>query len=495
VRTTIREWGGDRCHGPLQLFVNAFDAFHWYVRKHPLFDSRHCHRVAFIAPPKHARRARHAVQPRHARVAKHANTTIGLPRARIGIWSAAAMITLGGVASSVSSNGELHPARVAVLASAAIPAVDPPASPASQGGATPAAVMPVIPGLAAAAVRLPASVDAASVAAVAEPAALVVIPGDKTIPRLARAAYLSAATAEAHLVPGCGLNWQILAGIGLIESDHARSGGSAKSTWSGVASPAILGPLLDGNHGYPAVKDTDHGVLDGNTDFDRAVGPMQFLPATWGEYAGPTHGTVAPNPENIVDAASAAGRYLCASDVDLRTPSGLIDAIYGYNHSFAYVTNVVSAAQRYANGDLPGATAALAELPALVAGEPTPSFLSDAVSAPLLSLAPHPSSVVKPSGTGSPDSTPSTLPVPLPAPLPQPNPTPSPVSSPILSSPPASTSDSPSSTPPDSSPPDSTTPTAPTSDSPSPSVLLPSSPSPAPGSPAPGSPAPSPAAS
>jgi hypothetical protein len=473
---------GATCGGPLQLFVNAFDAFHWYARKHPLFGSRHCHRVALIAPPKHARRARHIGQPRHARVARHANTTIGLPWVTVGSWSVAAMITFGGVASGVSSNGMLRPPHVAVLAGAVAPAVDPPASQIPTTVETPAVTMPVIPGLAAAAIRLPASVDAASVA----PVALVFIPGDKTIPSLARSAYLSAATAEAHLVPECGLNWQILAGIGLIESDHARGGGSAKSNWSGVASPAILGPLLDGNHGYPAVKDTDHGVLDGNTDFDRAVGPMQFLPATWGEYAGPAHGTVAPNPENIGDAAAAAGRYLCASGVDLRTPSGVIDAIYGYNHSFAYVTNVVSAAQRYANGDLPGATAALAQLPALVAGEPTPSFVPDAVSAPLLSLAPRPSSVAKLSESGAPDSTPSTFPiVPLPAPLPRPNPTPSPVSSPIVSSPPASPSDSPGSTPSSSSPPDSSTPTALASDSPSPSDSLPNSASPAPGSPAP----------
>ncbi len=74
----------------------------------------------------------------------------------------------------------------------------------------------------------------------------------------------------------------------------------------------------------------------------------------------------APNPENISDAASAAARYLCASDVDLRTPTGLIDALYGYNHSFAYVTNVITAAQRYAEGTLQGASGALEVLPALL---------------------------------------------------------------------------------------------------------------------------------
>ena len=35
------------------------------------------------------------------------------------------------------------------------------------------------------------------------------------------------------------------------------------------------------------------------------------------------------------------GRYLCASNVNLATPEGLIAAVYGYNHSLTYVANVV----------------------------------------------------------------------------------------------------------------------------------------------------------
>jgi hypothetical protein len=249
--------------------------------------------------------------------------------------------------------------------------------------------MPVVPGLAQAAIRQPASVGYATIArvggaaphvtgAATQPAALEVT----TIPRLASLAYQRAATTEAHDAPSCGLSWEILAGIGLVESDNGRSGGSGSPSWLGIATPAILGPVLNGHDGFPVIKDTDHGVLDGDTSFDRAVGPMQFLPATWREYNSVTSGPAAPNPENISDAAFTAARYLCASDVDLRTPTGLVDAVYGYNHSFAYVTNVVSAAQRYAEGTLPGAAGALAELPALLSGQPTASFVTYPVTLP-----------------------------------------------------------------------------------------------------------------
>jgi membrane-bound lytic murein transglycosylase B len=225
--------------------------------------------------------------------------------------------------------------------------------------------------LAVAASRQPASVGSTRTAAVVAPSIPAAYFDSGAIPHRALAAYVSAASAEALAAPECHLTWPVLAGIGLIESDHARSGGSAKPNWPGISSPPILGPLLDGSGGYPAVYDTDDGVLDGNTTFDRAVGPMQFLPSTWREYARPESDGSPGNPENIVDAAAATGRYLCASGVDLRTSQGLIAAVYGYNHSFDYVTEVVSAASRYGSGTLAGAAAALAALPALEGQPPS----------------------------------------------------------------------------------------------------------------------------
>lgn len=239
----------------------------------------------------------------------------------------------------------------------------------------------ILPRLAVAERRPPASVSiptsgpslslslTSTTAAAAEVVAATRLPAldPNTIPPLARQAYLKAALTEAHAAPNCGLSWQLLAGIGLVESNHARGGGSTNPKWAGVAVPPIFGPTLDGQHGYPAISDTDNGRLDGDDVFDRAVGPMQFLPATWGEYASKIKSSAVPNPENIFDAAEAAGRYLCASGVDLRTSAGVIEAVYGYNHSLNYVSRVVLAANRYADGGLPGAVGALTDLPTLAA--------------------------------------------------------------------------------------------------------------------------------
>ncbi len=374
----------------------------------------------------------------------------------------------------------------------------------SAGGSTAVlsrTAMPVVPGLAQAAIRRPASVSYATVAwvgratpnvvgTVAEPVALQVT----AIPRLASLSYQRAAAVEAQDAPTCGLSWEILAGIGLVESNHGRSGGSGNPNWDGVATPAILGPVLDGQGGFPVVKDTDNGVLDGDRSFDRAVGPMQFLPATWREYNPVTRGGGVPDPENISDAASAAARYLCAADVDLRTPSGLVDALYGYNHSFAYVMNVVTAAQRYAEGTLHGADGALALLPALLSGQPTASFVTYPVTLPAGSTSPTASAGSLTQGA-TPDTSPSgtrsaIVGLPAPAPHPPTDPVPDPTSNPTASSPSDSTSSS--SSDPDAPPSDSSSETSTTTssatDSAVPSTVV--SDSPAPGSSAPDTSAP-----
>jgi hypothetical protein len=369
--------------------------------------------------------------------------------------------------------------------------------------------MPVVPGLAQAAIRRPASVSYATVAwvgraapqvdgTVADPVALRVT----AIPRLASISYQRAATVEAHDAPTCGLSWEILAGIGLVESNHGRSGGSGNPNWAGIANPAILGPVLNGQGGFPVVQDTDNGVLDGDHSFDRAVGPMQFLPATWREYNPATSGAGAPNPENIADAAAAAARYLCASDVDLRIPTGLVDALYGYNHSFAYVMNVITAAQRYAEGTLRGAGGALAVLPALLSGQPTASFVTYPVTLPPGSTSPTPPTESATVGT-TPDTSPSTtksaiVGLPTPDPTPTSDPVPDPTSAPSDDSPSDSASSSDSSgpdSPSDSATPDSPTASSPATDSAAPSTSVSDSPAPetsAPDTSAPDTPTPTP---
>src|SRR3954447_1512347 len=179
------------------------------------------------------------------------------------------------------------------------------------------------------------------------------------IPPVAAGAYVKAARHVAATDPSCGLRWWLVAGIGFVESGHAASGGSHAARWNGIARPPIIGPVLDGSGAFAAIHDTDHGAYDGDRRWDRAVGPMQFLPSTWRTW-GQSNGRLG-NPESIVSAADATARYLCASGGDLSTPHGMALGVFSYNHSFDYVRLVMSVGARYAGLD--PATLGIGNLP------------------------------------------------------------------------------------------------------------------------------------
>jgi hypothetical protein len=126
------------------------------------------------------------------------------------------------------------------------------------------------------------------------------------IPLTALNAYRAAA---AGAPAGCHLSWSLLAAIGRVESDHGRFAGAVLHV-DGRSTPPILGPVLNGN-GTARIADTDHGRLDGDPVFDRAVGPMQFIPSTWAIYGRAGRGAALGDPFDITDAARAAARYLC----------------------------------------------------------------------------------------------------------------------------------------------------------------------------------------
>ena len=140
-----------------------------------------------------------------------------------------------------------------------------------------------------------------------------------SIPKPAYEAYVAAASKLAKSDPGCHLPWQLLAGIGRVESAHARLGAGGGVTAAGTVVPAIFGPTLDGSGGFAAIPDSDGGRLDGDPTSDRAVGPMQFLPGTWAAYGRDGNGDGARDPQNLPDAALAAGTYLCAAGGDVAT--------------------------------------------------------------------------------------------------------------------------------------------------------------------------------
>jgi cell wall-associated NlpC family hydrolase len=111
-----------------------------------------------------------------------------------------------------------------------------------------------------------------------------------------------------------GLPWTVLAAIGTVES------GNGTSDLPGVHSGA---------------------------NFAGAEGPMQFEPGTFATYDEPVPpgGANPPSPYDPTDAVYAAARDLCANGAHNGT--NLTGAVYAYNHSDSYVTEVLDLARRY----------------------------------------------------------------------------------------------------------------------------------------------------
>jgi membrane-bound lytic murein transglycosylase B len=70
------------------------------------------------------------------------------------------------------------------------------------------------------------------------------------------------------------------------------------------------------------------------------------MPATWRTYGVDGDGDGKADIMDPFDAVPAAAKYLCASGAG--RAGGLSRAIWAYNHSQAYVNNVISLAQAYA---------------------------------------------------------------------------------------------------------------------------------------------------
>jgi cell wall-associated NlpC family hydrolase len=111
-----------------------------------------------------------------------------------------------------------------------------------------------------------------------------------------------------------GLPWAVLSAIGTVESDNGQSD-------------------------LPGVHSAANGA--------GAEGPMQFLPATFSEYADPVPpgGAEPPSPYDPTDAVYAAARLLCANGG--AGDGNITNAIFAYNHSASYVRRVLALAQSY----------------------------------------------------------------------------------------------------------------------------------------------------
>jgi hypothetical protein len=102
---------------------------------------------------------------------------------------------------------------------------------------------------------------------------------------------------------GCpGMDWTLLAAIGQVESGHGRNDG-----------PSSAG----------------------------AIGPMQFMPATFAAYAVDGDGDGVADPWDPRDAIFTAAHYLCVAGAG-RGPAGVHQAVFGYNHAEWYVDLVLA---------------------------------------------------------------------------------------------------------------------------------------------------------
>jgi hypothetical protein len=175
---------------------------------------------------------------------------------------------------------------------------------------------------------------------------------DSGIPAVALEAYQRAAIALAVSDPACQLPWQLLAAIGRVESDNGQFGG-AMLLPDGNTTVPIYGIPLDGQDGVALILNTNESevALDGGSNFARAVGPMQFLPSTWAEYGVDANGDGNKDPNNIFDAALAAGDYLCAGRGNMTIPAQEAAAVLRYNDADEYVRVVLALAASYEQGD------------------------------------------------------------------------------------------------------------------------------------------------
>lgn len=233
------------------------------------------------------------------------------------------------------------------------------------------------------------------------------------IPEPAMRAYKRAAAWAAANDAGCGLRWELLAAIGRVESGHGTTGDSVM-TWSGLSVPGIYGPVLDGAGPFALIRDTEDGKLDRDKQYDRAVGPMQFLPASWKVVArdGDKDGKL--RVQDIDDAAAGAAVYLCAGNKGTGTAEGLRANIFRYNRSDAYVNLVIGVMKEYG-----------ANVPKVVPAQKAPK------------KKPSTSTPSKPrSGSSAPKPKPTSTPKPSPRPTPTSSPPPPPPSDPPVTQPP-----------------------------------------------------------
>jgi peptidoglycan DL-endopeptidase CwlO len=184
-------------------------------------------------------------------------------------------------------------------------------------------------------------VAAAGAAVVLLAAALLAAAGTMNVTATCQAQAPPTATATSTIPPGYladyraagaryGIPWTILAAIGEVETDHGRSG--APGVHSGANPAGAAGPMQFGI-----------GGLAGNTWGGAPVHPASQHAGGYGT-DGDHDGIV--NVYDPGDAIPSAAAYLRAHGA----PASIPAAVFAYNHSAAYVTDVLNWAGRYGAG-------------------------------------------------------------------------------------------------------------------------------------------------
>jgi hypothetical protein len=258
-----------------------------------------------------------------------------------------------GLCSSALSVAAIAPLVFAGAVGAAPPRFSAPSSRAAVAAVTPVRSVDVGPAdqpnpTVVTGTHPPARVRVAPPRAAEHPQAAPNSPEVPGIPSIALTAYRHAEQTMAVSDPRCGIGWNLLAGIGRIESMHARGGATDAH---GTAAQPIYGPALDGTLAGNEVVVA--GAVGERVTYARAIGPMQFLPSTWARYAADGDGDGIADPQNLYDATLAAARYLCSGGLNLKDQQQTMSALLRYNNSSSYARSVLGWADAYATGVVP----------------------------------------------------------------------------------------------------------------------------------------------